>query len=153
VTDDKRLVIWDIFPESSLNESGTPREASMDSISQSILPRGNAETWTVQFMKTLHSVATHSAEAKLLLVADTCGSVYLVDWELCRSAGHSIGGQVLMEFIEPYSLAHLIFSPTPSYTGSVSWKTDDSNTYVHFWVYHSSDEWLLDSQPPLWIDG
>jgi hypothetical protein len=130
-------VIWDIFPESTVDEIGSHREASMDSTSQSILPAGSAETWIVPSVNPLHSVDTHSADANLLLIADSCGSVYLVEWGKCRSGGVADGGHVLMEFVEPYTLAQLVFSPTPSYTGSVSWKTDDSNTYVSLECFSS----------------
>jgi hypothetical protein len=55
-----------------------------------------------------------------------------------------------MEFIEPRSLSRLLFSPTPSLTGSVSWKRDDVNVYVDaFSRYHRinrSSDWLQHSE-------
>lgn len=137
--DDTALVIWDIFPSTESNTTFTPREASMDSISSSLIPPGNADTWPISFPNPLHSVAAHLENAKHLLVADSSGSVYLVNWQLSCSLASRREEQVIMEFIEPRSLSRLLFSPAPSLTGLVSWKRDDVNTLVATF----GDRWAL----------
>jgi len=127
---DRRLVIWDIFPNPGTKANSLPRESSIESISATNVPSGIAETWCVTFANALRSIAVHQEVANSILVADSRGSVYLVDWEMCRTSSYSRGDQIVMEFIEPHTLAQLIFSPAPSYTGFVSWKPSDSNAIL-----------------------
>lgn len=128
--DDQGLLIWDIFPESRANEIGTPRDVSIDSMSNSIIPPSVAETWRCSFVNQLMSISVHPEMSKNLLVADSKGSTYLVDWEACRTLKPRNDEAILMEFIEPRSLSQLLFDRKHSYTGSVAWKSDDSNTWV-----------------------
>lgn len=65
VADDKMLMIWDLYPTSSCDVSPS---------------RPQPTAYVIPFSYPLSSIAAHHSSGKEFLVADSRGSVFVIDW-------------------------------------------------------------------------
>jgi hypothetical protein len=127
VSDDKMLMVWDLYPDNNVNGTASDRELSVD---EDIRPQPT--TFPMRFSCPLTSVASHPSTSKELLVADSRGSIFLTDW---RSDPDAIGAldrawhhPSTIELVEPKSLAEAASGGSAPWTGSCSlvWRKDDA---------------------------
>ncbi|TFL05816.1 WD40-repeat-containing domain protein [Pterulicium gracile] len=129
VSDDKILMVWDLYP-SSVSESADSSRSSSLSLDDDERPQPIA--YPIHFANPLASVASHPSTTKELLVGDTRGSIFRMDWKSDPDA--SMGGPdrawrhpSIIELVETKSLADALLGGAAPWSGtcSIAWKKDD----------------------------
>ncbi|KZT28638.1 hypothetical protein NEOLEDRAFT_1161100 [Neolentinus lepideus HHB14362 ss-1] len=118
VSDDKVLLIWDLYPSAS---DTTSMDADMSST-----PSSKAEpvAYPIKHSHALTSVCSHPSSYKELLVGDCQGSLHIVDWRTIREDQYSFRRHSILELIEPRALARGMMGFTNGKGGSVAWRWD-----------------------------
>lgn len=114
VSDDKMLMIWDLYPDIQIQESVPGMRIS----------RRQPTAYAIQFSHPLISIGSHVSSDKEFLVADCKGNVYITDW---RSDPENAGGldfrhSNILELTEPLA----VISSTGSF-GSAVWRPESAN--------------------------
>ncbi|KAH8117143.1 hypothetical protein DFH11DRAFT_983710 [Phellopilus nigrolimitatus] len=132
VSDDMNLIVWDLCPAvnpavNSVVEHEANEQFDSNISSHPIVRQPTA--LVIPFSYPLCSVSSHATTSKELLVSDTRGSVFLIDW---RKDPNDIDEDILsqqnvIELVHPRILADAI-SNLPKYlSGCASWQRDDAN--------------------------
>ncbi|TFY72400.1 hypothetical protein EVG20_g635 [Dentipellis fragilis] len=111
VSDDKMLMVWDLQPTLDIpstlpspSPAPTPRPPASNT---NIRPQPTA--YAVPFLHPLVSLASHPSTSNELVVADSRGSVFLIDWRSDPSrSGVDLwprGGASVIELVDPRALA------------------------------------------------
>ncbi|KAL0947229.1 hypothetical protein HGRIS_013346 [Hohenbuehelia grisea] len=122
VSDDKFLMVWDLYPPP---DAGSRASASEDSVSPSARPSPTA--YVVPFPHALTSVASHPSTSKEFLVSDVRGSIFLSDWRSDpeEKEEDSWRHSSLVEMVEPYAVAGASTGVRNYWSASVSWRRDN----------------------------
>lgn len=127
-------MVWDLYP-SSVSESADSSRSSSLSLDDDERPQPIA--YPIHFANPLASVASHPSTTKELLVGDTRGSIFRMDWKSDPDA--SMGGPdrawrhpSIIELVETKSLADALLGGAAPWSGtcSIAWKKDDPEMYV-----------------------
>jgi len=147
VGDDKLCIVWDLYPphasnrdreeSPSLSASPSPSPLSSESDAQ----RSDPVAYPITFSHPLHTVSSHSANARSFMVSDSRGTVSVINWtELEQDLSKADGwrGHRVVELVDPRALADGLTSLSSTWGGGASWKQDDENvfgaTYGSRWV-------------------
>ncbi|KAL5490128.1 hypothetical protein ACEPAI_4961 [Sanghuangporus weigelae] len=118
VSDDRNLIVWDLRPSVTNNlESCEDPQPSGCQPTALVIP----------FAHPLCSVSSHASTSKELLVSDTRGSVFLIDWRKDPSDSDKevFSHQSILELVHPRSLSDALANTSKSLFGYASWRTDD----------------------------
>jgi len=103
-------------------------------MSLSALPRSPSPTsggqlipFAVSYAHPLHSVVSHPTSSKDLVVSDSQGSVFVVDWRGDEDPTERYRGLSVAQLIDPRALADARTGMQTVWGGSVSWNQVDSN--------------------------
>jgi hypothetical protein len=117
-------MVWDLHPDLDRSSSIPSPHSSSPSEEDE---RSQPTAYVIPFSHPLSSVSSHPNTSKELLIADSRGSLFLIDW---RSDPHgSWRGASLIELVDPKALANN--SPnTHTWGGSAAWRRDAIDMYV-----------------------
>ncbi|EIM82598.1 uncharacterized protein STEHIDRAFT_103130 [Stereum hirsutum FP-91666 SS1] len=128
VSDDKMLMVWDLHPNLDIpSVMGSPSPTRNLSPPGSSSKRAQPTAYPVPFPRALTSVNSHPSTAKELLVSDSHGSIFLIDWRSeppDSSSTESWRHQSVVELVEPRALADATVGTSAHWSGSVSWRRD-----------------------------
>jgi hypothetical protein len=82
--------------------------------------------FAVVYAHPLHSVVSHPSTSKELVVSDSQGSVFVVDWHV-DDEGDQYRGLSIAQLIDPRALADARTGMQTMWGGSVSWQQQDVN--------------------------
>ncbi|KAJ7046506.1 hypothetical protein C8F04DRAFT_1060692 [Mycena alexandri] len=102
VSDDKMLMVWDLYPTLDTSSGRSSPESS--GMSASPPPRLQPTAYVIAFPHPLTTVSSHPSSSKEFLVSDTRGSIFLTDWRSDPDDSDYESWR-LVELIEPYALA------------------------------------------------
>ncbi|KAJ7764487.1 hypothetical protein DFH07DRAFT_867220 [Mycena maculata] len=103
-TDDKMLMVWDLYPTLDTSASNRSSVESMVSGSSSPPPRLQPTAYVIAFPHPLTTVSSHPSSSKEFLVSDARGSIFLTDWRSDPDE-NDFESWRLVELIEPHALA------------------------------------------------
>jgi len=103
VSDDKMLMVWDLYPSLDATSSRSSQSSPMSG-SSSPPPRLQPTAYVIAFPHPLTTVSSHPSSSKEFLVSDTRGSIFLTDWRSDPDDSDYESWR-LVELIEPYALA------------------------------------------------
>ncbi|KAF8333941.1 uncharacterized protein EI90DRAFT_2915957, partial [Cantharellus anzutake] len=139
VGDDRRCILWDLYPSHSQDDQDD--EAVSEMLSPSPTPFSPIP-YSIAFRHPLRSVASHSSNARCIMVSDVHGTVSMVNWmdlesdSTLRDAVWS--GHKVVEFIDPAALSRSVSGLNSVWGGGASWKPSDPDmfgaTYGPSWV-------------------
>ncbi|KAJ7273440.1 hypothetical protein B0H12DRAFT_1176602 [Mycena haematopus] len=123
VSDDKMLMVWDLYPTQDASSS---RSSPASSRMSSPTPRLQPTAYVIAFPHPLSSVCSHPSSSKEFLVSDTRGSIFLTDW---RSDPDETDYESwrLVELIEPYALAATSSGISVPGGGWAAWRGDNAD--------------------------
>ncbi|KAJ7098179.1 hypothetical protein B0H15DRAFT_772575 [Mycena belliarum] len=123
VSDDKMLMVWDLYPTVDTSSNRTSPDSLGLSGSSSPPPRLQPTAYVIAFPHPLNTVDSHPSSSKEFLVADARGSIFLTDW---RSDPDDSGFESwrLVELVEPYALA-ATSTGLSIQGGSAAWRRDN----------------------------
>lgn len=129
-TDDKILLFWDLSPPN--DEPGTPPHSPDHTRSRSRSPsrRPQPLAFAVPYAHPLHSVASHPSTSKELVVSDSQGSVFVVDWRVDpaeEDPDERYRGLSVAQLVEPRALADARTGMPTVWGGSAAWQQQDLN--------------------------
>ncbi|KAJ7489969.1 hypothetical protein B0H11DRAFT_2011256 [Mycena galericulata] len=104
VSDDKMLMVWDLYPTVDTSSNRSSVESLGMSGSSSPLPRLQPTAYVIAFPHPLTTVSSHHSSSKEFLVSDARGSIFLTDWRSDPDE-NDFESWRLVELIEPHALA------------------------------------------------
>ncbi|KAJ7109107.1 hypothetical protein C8R44DRAFT_801644 [Mycena epipterygia] len=104
VSDDKMLMVWDLYPTVDTSSRASP-DSSSTSGSSSPPPRLQPTAYVIAFPHPLTTVNSHPSSSKEFLVSDARGSIFLTDWRSDPEDSEFAESWRLVELVEPYALA------------------------------------------------
>ncbi|KDQ12324.1 hypothetical protein BOTBODRAFT_34611 [Botryobasidium botryosum FD-172 SS1] len=143
--DDKLCIVWDLDPPGTGNHGKEPPPTASRSpsplSSESDEQRSDPVAYPITFSHPLHTVSSHSANARSIMVSDSRGTVSVINWtELVQDQSTADGwrGHRVVELVDPRALADGLTGLSNTWGGGASWKQDDENvfgaTYGSRWV-------------------
>ncbi|KAA1478812.1 hypothetical protein DENSPDRAFT_845929 [Dentipellis sp. KUC8613] len=128
VSDDRMLMVWDLQPTldipSTLSSPSPTLTHQPTASNADIRPQPTA--YAMPFLHPLVSIASHPSTSNELVVADSKGSVFLIDWrsEPGRAAIDMWPRGGALELVDPHALAE---QPSTAMAGSVDWRRDSTD--------------------------
>ncbi|KAJ7694085.1 hypothetical protein B0H17DRAFT_1168601 [Mycena rosella] len=104
VSDDKMLMVWDLYPTLDTSSNRTSPDSLGMSGSSSPPPRLQPTAYVIAFPHPLNTVDAHPSSSKEFLVSDARGSIFLTDWRSDPEEGDYDSWR-MVELVEPYALA------------------------------------------------
>ncbi|THV08055.1 hypothetical protein K435DRAFT_959507 [Dendrothele bispora CBS 962.96] len=114
VSDDKMLMVWDLYPPDSNNDT-----SSMDPNSPSF-SRSQPTAYAIPFPHPLTSINSHPSSSKEFLVSDCRGSIFLTDWRSDPGESPDDSSNIV-ELSEPRALSDASLGLALHLSGSVAW--------------------------------
>ncbi|KAJ3761852.1 hypothetical protein EV360DRAFT_36960 [Lentinula raphanica] len=116
VSDDKMLMVWDL----------TPHDTDVQDEIQSPDSRPQPTVYVMAYPHPLTSIDSHTSTTKELLVSDSRGTVYIVDWRSDPSASEqdSWRSSSVLELTDPHALSEVSVGLSLKLSGSVAWRRD-----------------------------
>lgn len=132
ILDDKMLMVWDLHPNLDIpSVVGSPSPArDLSPLDASTSTRPQPTTYPIPFPRALTSVNSHPSTSKELIVADSHGSIFLIDWRSeppDASSTESWRHSSVTELVEPRALADATLGTSAHWSGSVSWRRDSAD--------------------------
>ncbi|TFK55337.1 hypothetical protein OE88DRAFT_1675095 [Heliocybe sulcata] len=115
-SDDKHLLIWDLYPSTPDFSTFMDTDASIPS------SKADPVAYPIKYAHALTSVCAHPSSYKELLVGDCRGSLHIVDWRTIRE--DSFRRHSIIELVAPRALAQGMMGFTCGKGGSVAWRWD-----------------------------
>lgn len=84
----------------------------------------------IPFTYQLCSVSSHVSTARELVVSDSRGYVFVVDWRKDPDEGDDSFTENLLELVHPKAVAEAACNLSKRLTGCAAWRKDDPNMYV-----------------------
>ncbi|KAG7092201.1 hypothetical protein E1B28_008569 [Marasmius oreades] len=121
VSDDKMMVVWDLYPTHSVR---SPR-SSVGSDASSSSHRPQPTAYVIAFPHPLTSIDSHPSSSKEFLVADCRGSIFLTDWRSDPDNVHELWRhQSLVELSDPHALSDSMMGLSVHLSASAAWRRD-----------------------------
>jgi len=119
VSDDKMLVVWDLYPTLTIRSPGSPGIEPGPS-------RPQPTAYVIAFSHPLTSVSSHPSTSKEFLVADARGSIYRTDWrsDPDENQQNSWRNASIIELVDPRALADAVSGVSTRWSGSAAWRRD-----------------------------
>ncbi|GJJ12516.1 hypothetical protein Clacol_006759 [Clathrus columnatus] len=124
VSDEKILLLWDL----SVPTEGTSPNFLSDYKNPSQRPQ--PIPFAISYAHPLHSIVSHPSTSKELVVSDSQGSVFVVDWRYDPADEHPedrYRGLSIAQLIDPRALADARTGMQTVWGGSVDWHPEDAN--------------------------
>ena len=121
------MIVWNLHPTVDVGSTPTPGGETATPVE-----RLQPAPYTVSFPYPLTAVVSHPSSGKEFLVADTHGSIFLVDWRTAMTeAGEESWRTIsLLEFVSPRAVADTLSGKATPGSGSISWRRDAVDVYV-----------------------
>ncbi|OCH95227.1 hypothetical protein OBBRIDRAFT_720874 [Obba rivulosa] len=121
VSDDKMLMVWDLSPTAPPPSPGRDRDSTSSSAT-----RLQPTAYVISFPHPLTTVASHPSTSKEFLVADSRGSIFLIDWreDPDENPQDSWRNSSVVELTDPRALADAATGLSNKWSGSVAWRRD-----------------------------
>ncbi|KAJ7470491.1 hypothetical protein FB451DRAFT_1253845 [Mycena latifolia] len=123
VSDDKMLMVWDLYPTVDTSSNRTSPDSLGMSGSSSPPPRLQPTAYVLAFPHPLNTVNSHPSSSKEFLVSDARGSIFLTDWR-SDPDDSDFESWRLVELVEPYALAATSTGLSVQ-GGSAAWRRDN----------------------------
>ncbi|TDL23611.1 hypothetical protein BD410DRAFT_142541 [Rickenella mellea] len=120
VSDDKNLIVWDLYP--STDHANSPINSPLPSQSPSGT-RAQPTALVIPFAHPLTSVSSHPLTSKEFIVSDCRGSVFLTDWRKDPNEEDETWHHIV-ELVHPTALAKAATNRSGYWTGCASWRRD-----------------------------
>ncbi|KAK1229065.1 hypothetical protein PQX77_007881 [Marasmius sp. AFHP31] len=121
VSDDKMMVVWDLYPTHSVR---SPRPSAAASTSPSS-NRPQPTAYVIAFPHPLSSIDSHPSTSKEFLVADCRGSIFLTDWRSDLDGEHeSWRHHSIVELTDPHALSDASMGISIHLSASAAWRRD-----------------------------
>jgi len=113
------LMVWDLHPAIDIH-SPTPARSLPLSPSNRLQPTA----YVISFPHPLTAINAHPSTSKELLVSDSRGSIFLVDWRTDpTSSVHDTWRHAsVVELVEPRALAESAIGVAHQWSGSAAWR-------------------------------
>ena len=102
-------------------DDGSPNEQ------ESVAVRRQPTALVIPFAYPLCSVSSHVSTARELVVSDSRGYVFLVDWRKDPEDGDDSFTDNLIELVHPKAVADASCNLSKRLTGCAAWRKDDPN--------------------------
>jgi hypothetical protein len=131
LADDKILLFWDLLPPNDDNET-PPHSPSPAAHSRSLTPSSRPQplAFAVPYAHPLHSVVSHPSTSKEVIISDSQGSVFVVDWRVDpadEDPDERYRGLSVAQLVDPRALADARTGMQTVWGGGTAWQQQDLN--------------------------
>ncbi|KAF9264935.1 hypothetical protein L218DRAFT_958100 [Marasmius fiardii PR-910] len=154
VSDDKMMVVWDLYPTHAVPVRNSHRRAGSRSSSSSNASSSRAAggrpqptAYVIPFPHPLTSIDSHPSTSKEFLVSDCRGSIFLTDWRSDVEGGYTHTGagageiqspqnhwrpgsnsnRSVIELTDPHALSDSMMGLGNSFLGCAAWRRDTAD--------------------------
>ncbi|EIW85296.1 hypothetical protein CONPUDRAFT_135091 [Coniophora puteana RWD-64-598 SS2] len=123
VSDDKMLMIWDLYPAVDISSNILSASSREEPVS-SPTPRAQPTAYVISFPHPLTSVSPHVSSSKEFLVSDCRGSIFITDWRSDPDQVDTFARRhgTVIELVEPAALSQALTGTLAQWAGSAGWK-------------------------------
>ncbi|KAL1743294.1 WD40-repeat-containing domain protein [Schizophyllum fasciatum] len=123
---DKTVLVWDLYPERVNDDARASAPPPPDA---SVAPedRTPPTAYEIPYAHPLTTVCAHPHTSKELLVADTHGTIFLVDWRSDDPSTPQPDRRTVLELVQPYAMGDALIGNGDSTWTSVAWRRDTTD--------------------------
>ncbi|KAI5900038.1 uncharacterized protein SCHCODRAFT_02606795 [Schizophyllum commune H4-8] len=121
---DKTVLVWDLYPERIDDGSAN---AQMPEASMPPEDRTPPTAYEISYAHPLTTLCSHPATSKELLVADTHGTIFMVDWRSDDPGEPQPDRRTVFELVQPYAMGDALIGNGDTTWTSVAWRRDTTD--------------------------